>query len=93
MYFDSFQDLIYLRTPQILLAYGICCLTHLTRERLREFVMSLQVIIYAKQNGAQMATFAATGTRADIDDLRKTMAALGTRLDVLYEAIDRKMKI
>ena len=27
-----------------------------------------------------MATFAATGTRADIDDLRKTMAALGTRL-------------
>ena len=47
---------------------------------LREFVMSLKVIIYAKQNGAQMATFAATGTRADIDDLRKTMAALGTRL-------------
>ena len=44
--------------------------------------MSLQVIIYAKQNGAQMATFAATGTRADIDDLRKTMAALGTRLPV-----------
>ena len=42
--------------------------------------MSLHVIIYAKQNGAQMATFAATGTRADIDDLRKTMAALGTRL-------------
>ena len=37
---------------------------------LREFVMSLKVIIYAKQNGAQMATFAATGTRADIDDLR-----------------------
>ena len=27
----------------------------------------------------KMATFAATGTRADIDDLRKTMAALGTR--------------
>ena len=49
---------------------------------LREFVMSLKVIIYAKQNGAQMATFAANGTstRADIDDLRKTMAALGTRL-------------
>ena len=65
---------------QILLAYGVCCLTHLTRERLREFVMSLQVIIYAKQNGAQMATFAANGTRADIDDLRKKMAALGTRL-------------
>ena len=52
----------------------------LTIEIVREFVMSLQVIIYAKQNGAQMATFAATGTRADIDDLRKTMAALGTRL-------------
>ena len=42
----------------------------LTIEIIREFVMSLQVIIYAKQNGAQMATFAATGTRADIDDLR-----------------------
>ena len=56
------------------------CLTHLTIEIIREFVMSLQMIIYAKQNGAQMATFAATGTRADIDDLRKTMAALGTRL-------------
>ena len=42
--------------------------------------MSLQMIIYAKQNGAQMATFAATATRADIDDLRKTMAALGTSL-------------
>ena len=41
----------------------------LTIEIIREFVMSLQVIIYAKQNGAQMATFAATGTRADIDDL------------------------
>ena len=67
---------------QILLAYGKYCLTHLTRERLREFVMSLQVIIYAKQNGAQMATFAATGTRADIDDLGKTMVALGTRLPV-----------
>ena len=52
----------------------------LTIDIIREFVMSLQVIIYAKQNGAQMATFAATGTRADIDDLRKTMAALGTRL-------------
>ena len=53
----------------------------LTIEIIREFVMSLQVIIYAKQNGAQMATFAATSTRADIDDLRrKTMAALGTRL-------------
>ena len=52
----------------------------LTIEIIREFVMSLQVIIYAKQNGAQMATFAATGTRADIDDLGKTMAALGTRL-------------
>ena len=55
----------------------------LTIEIIREFVMSLQVIIYAKQNGAQMATFAATGTRADIDDLRKTMAALGTRLPVI----------
>ena len=54
----------------------------LTIRILREFVMSLQVIIYAKQNGAQMATFAATGTRADIDDLRKTMAALGTRLKI-----------
>ena len=43
----------------------------LTIGMLREFVMSLKVIIYAKQNGAQMATFAATGTRADIDDLRK----------------------
>ena len=43
----------------------------LTTEIIREFVMSLQVIIYAKQNGAQMATFAATGTRADIDDQRK----------------------
>ena len=32
--------------------------------------MSLQEIIHAKQNGALMATFAATGTRADIDDLR-----------------------
>ena len=35
------------------------------RETRRE--MSLQMIIYAKQNGAQMATFAATGTRADIE--------------------------
>ena len=52
----------------------------LTIEIIGEFVMSLQVIIYAKQNDAQMATFAATGTWADIDDLRKTMAALGTRL-------------
>ena len=32
-----------------------------------------------------MATFAATGTRADIDDLRRTMAALGTRLSILRE--------
>ena len=55
----------------------------LTIEIIREFVMNLQVIIYAKQNGAQMATFAATGTRADIDDLRKTMAALGTRLHLI----------
>ena len=46
----------------------------------KRVVMSLQMIIYAKQNGAQMANFAAAGTRADIDDLRKTMAALGTKL-------------
>ena len=45
-----------------------------------EFVLSPQAIIYAKQKGAQMATFAATGTRADIDDLRKKMVALGMRL-------------
>ena len=51
-----------------ILAYGICWSTHFAIEIIREFVMSLQVIIYAKQNGAQMATFAATGTRADIDD-------------------------
>ena len=55
---------------QNLLAYVSCCSTHFDLEIIREFVMSLQVIIYAKQNGAQMATFAATGTRADIDDLR-----------------------
>ena len=42
--------------------------------------MSVQAIIYAKQNGAQLATVVATGTRADNDVLRKTMAALGTRL-------------
>ena len=69
---------------QNLLAYGRCCLTHLTIEIIREFVMSLRVIIYAKQNGAQMTTFAATGTRAEIDDLRKTMQALGTRLGKLW---------
>ena len=57
----------------------------LTIDIIREFVMSLQVINYAKQNGAQMATFAATGTRADIDDQRKTMAALGTRLKKRYK--------
>ena len=65
---------------QNLLAFGKCCLTHLTIGIIREFVMSLQVIIYAKQNDAQMATFAATSTRADIEDLGKTIAALGTRL-------------
>ena len=48
----------------------------------REFVMSLQVIIYEKQNGTQMATFAAAGTRADIDDLR--CRAMGTRLEQGY---------
>ena len=55
---------------QSILAYGICCSTHFTIEIVRELVMSLQVIINAKQNGTQMATFAAHGTRADIDDLR-----------------------
>ena len=55
---------------QNILAYGIFCSTQFTIEIIKEFVMSLQVIIYAKQNGAQMATFAATGTRADIDDLK-----------------------
>ena len=52
--------------------------------------MSLELIIHAKQNGAQMATFAATVTRADIDDVRKkrkTMAALGTRLDSALKAV------
>ena len=55
---------------QSILAYGICCSTHFTIEIIRELVMSLQVIINAKQNGSQMATVAAPGTRADIDDLR-----------------------
>ena len=56
---------------QNLLAYVYAVQLIFTIDIIREFVMSLQVIIYAKQNGAQMATFAATGTRADIDDLRK----------------------
>ena len=55
---------------QSILAYGICCSTHFTIEIIRELVMSLQVIINVKQNDTQMATFAAPGTRADIDDLR-----------------------
>ena len=38
------------------------------------------MIIHAKQNGAQMDTFAATSNRANIRYLRKTMAALGTSL-------------
>ena len=42
--------------------------------------MSLKVIIYAKQNGAQMATFAATGTRADIDDLREDNGGPGNEV-------------
>ena len=53
----------------------------LTMGILREFVMSLKVIIYAKQNGAQMATFAATGTRADIDDLKEDNGGPGNEVD------------
>ena len=41
----------------------------LTIDVIREFVMSLQVMIYAKQNGAQMATFAATGTSVNCESL------------------------
>ena len=74
------------------LAYGIYYLTHLTIEIIREFVMSLQVIIYAKQNGAQMANFVVTGARADIDDLRMTMAALGTRLGVSVKTLFKRLR-
>ena len=52
----------------------------LTTEIIREVAMSLQVIIYAKQNGVQMATFAATGTRADIDDLKEDNGSPGNEV-------------
>ena len=38
----------------------------LTIERMREFVVSLQLIIYAKQNGDKYTTISATGTMAQI---------------------------
>ena len=47
------------------------------------------MIIYAKQNGAQMATFGATGTRADqfngadIDDLWKWKTMARVKIDSL----------
>ena len=38
----------------------------LTIERIREFVISAQLIIYAKQNGVKYTTISATGTMAQI---------------------------
>ena len=38
----------------------------LTIERIREFVISVQLIIYAKQNGVKYTTISATGTMAQI---------------------------
>ena len=38
----------------------------LTIERIREFVVSVQLIIYAKQNGVKYTTISATGTMAQI---------------------------
>ena len=55
---------------------------------LREFVMSLKVIIYAKQSGAQMATFAATGTRANIDDLKKDNGGPENEVGLLFGSLD-----
>ena len=49
-------------------------------DTIREFCNESVADNLCKTNGAQMATFAATGTKANIDDLRKAMAALGTRL-------------
>ena len=46
-----------------------------------EFAVRLHLIIHIKQNGAQMASFAATCTRVGIDDPTKTIASLGTRLE------------
>ena len=38
----------------------------LTVQRIREFVISVQLIIYAKQNGVKYTTISATGTMAQI---------------------------
>ena len=38
----------------------------LTIERIREFVISKQLISYAKQNGVKYTTISATGTMAQI---------------------------
>ena len=46
--------------------------------------MTLQMIIYAKQSSAQIATFAATGTRADIDDLKEDNGGPGNDVELVY---------
>ena len=47
------------------------CQTQFLYTDKKGLVISQQFMIYAKGNGAQMVTFAATGTMVDIDDLRR----------------------
>ena len=42
------------------------CKLILTIERIREFVIRMQLIIYAKQNGVKHTTISATGAMAQI---------------------------
>ena len=45
----------------------------MTIERKREFVISVQLIIYAKQNGVKYTTISATGTMAQIGWRRRRL--------------------
>ena len=68
---------------QNLLAYGFCYLAHFDYGDNKRVCNERASDDLWKANGAQMATFAAASPRADINDLRKTMATLGTRLGSL----------
>ena len=68
------------------LAHGLCCLTI---ERIREFVISVQLIIYAKQNGVKYTTISATGAMAQIGWRRLLLGhgdEVGSDLDSVVKA-------
>ena len=79
---SNFSDLLHsMLCIKIFWQMVYACKLILSIERIREFVISVQLIIYAKQNGVKYTTISATGTMAQIG-WRRLLLGHGVEVEV-----------